>query len=469
MPYGGMGMEISAWLAQGARAVWGAPLILFISAFGIMMTLRLRCLQIRALPRALRLLFAPPDGAKGAVSAFGALSTSLAAMIGTGNIVGVATAVAAGGPGAVFWMLVAAFFGMITSYAEGLLAVKYRRVGADGRVLGGAFLYIERGMGRKFRPLARLFAVCGALAALLGIGTMAQVNGITGAFCDLFDPRGAWTLTLGGVTLSGGALAVAVVVTLVTGLIICGGIERIAKASTVVVPVMGALYVLGTLGVLIACAPRLPGALGAIVRGAFSPDAALGGAAGTMAASAIRMGVSRGIFSNEAGLGSSSIAAAAAKTQSPVEQGLCTMTGTFIDTIVLCTMTGLAIVVTGAHESGLSGVALTNLAYNRGLSMLPGMGKLIVSTALMLFATASILGWNYYGEQCVEYLAGRRMIPLYRAAYLAAVFFGAFFAVDTVWNLADILNGLMAFPNLIALYALSGVVLRESRRYFSSK
>lgn len=461
-------MGFSAWVEQASRMVWGVPLILVISVFGIYMTFRLRFLQVRHLPRALRLLFRTPNEESGAVSAFGALATSLAAMIGTGNIVGVATAVATGGPGAVFWMLIAAFFGMATSYAEGVLAVKYRTVAPDGHVLGGTFSYIERGMGRKFRPLAKLFAVCGASAAVLGIGTMTQVNGISGAFCDLFDPHGMWNLKIADFTVSGGALCVAIVVTLLAGIIIIGGIERISKVSTVVVPVMGLVYVLGTAGVLIACAPQLPDAAMTILHGAFSREAVAGGVSGTVVAAAIRMGVSRGIFSNEAGLGSASIAAAAAKARNPVEQGLCTMTGTFIDTIVLCTMTGLTIVVTGALDSGATGVALTNLAYNRGLYFLPGMGKLIVSTSLMLFAFASILGWNYYGEQCVEYLGGRGKIPLYRAAYLVAVFVGAFLEVDTVWNLSDVLNGLMAVPNLIALYALSEVVLFETKKYFAA-
>lgn len=460
-------MGFSAVVERINQMVWGAPLILAISLIGILLSFRLGFLQIRKLPQALRLLFRTPGDEAGAVSAFGALATSLAAMIGTGNIVGVATAIATGGPGAIVWMWIAAVFGMATSYAEGLLAVKYRSVSANGHVLGGAFYYIEKGMGKRFKPLAKLFAICGASAALLGIGTMTQVNGIANAFCDLFDPTGKWVIGTNAYQVSGGAAAVAIVVTILTGLIIFGGISRISSVATVVVPVMGMLYVVGTAGVLVAYADAIPGALKTIFAHAFTGQAMFGGFSGTVVAQAIRMGISRGIFSNEAGLGSASIAAAAAKTRHPAEQGMISMTGTFIDTVVLCTMTGIAIVVTGALDTGLTGVALTNVAYNRGLWFLPGMGKLVVSTSLMLFAFASVLGWNYYGEQCVEYLGGRRPLKIYRALYLAAVFIGCFLDIDVVWNVSDILNGLMAIPNLIALYALSGMVMKETQKFFA--
>ncbi|MEG2376990.1 MAG: sodium:alanine symporter family protein [Clostridia bacterium] len=461
-------MDFSAIIAGASRIIWGAPLIILISLVGIVFSFKLGFIQLRYLPRAFKLLLRRDDSEAGSISAFAALSTSLAAMIGTGNIVGVATAVVAGGPGAVFWMLIAAFFGMATSYAEGVLAIKYRRIAPDGHVLGGAFHYIERGMGRRFRFLAVLFAICGALAALLGIGTMTQVNGIASAARDLFDPSGAWILNIIGMDIHAVTLIVAIVVTALCGIIIFGGISRISSVATVVVPVMGTLYVVATLAVLVSMRARVPAAISEIISCAFTGRGPVGGVCGGRVANAIRIGVSRGIFSNEAGLGSASIAAAAAKARCPAEQGLVSMTGTFIDTIVLCTMTGIAIVVTGATDSGTTGVALTNIAYNRGLSFLPGIGGLVVSTALMLFAFTSILGWSYYGEQCLEYLGGRRPIRAYRVLYLVAIFLGCFLEVDVVWNLSDALNGLMAAPNLIALIALSGVVVAETRGYLNN-
>lgn len=459
---------LAEWVERVNDAIWGIPLILGISLVGIWLSMRLGFLQMRRLKLAFRLLLRPPDeNSQGAVSAFGALTTSLAAMIGTGNIVGVATALAAGGPGAIVWMMLAALFGMATTYAEGLLAVKYRRVDANGHVLGGAFLYIERGMGRRFRPLAKIFAVFGTAAALLGIGTMTQVNGIAGAFTDLVDAQGTWVLPWQGMRISVPTLICAVAVTILVGIIIFGGIKRIARVSEFVVPVMGTLYVLATVAVLVACAKDVPRAVLEIVSSAFTGQAAFGGFSGALVARAVRMGVARGIFSNEAGLGSASIAAAAARTKWPAEQGLISMIGTFIDTVVLCTMTGIAIVVSGALETGLTGVALTNAAYSAGFPFAPGLGKVIVSVSLMFFAFTSILGWNYYGEQCLEYLGGRNRLTVYRAFYLLAIFIGCFLEINLVWNISDIFNGLMALPNLIALIALSGVVVRETRRYFA--
>lgn len=414
-----------------SKIIWGLPLISAIFGLGIYLTFKLKFIQIRKLPQACRALF--KSSGEGSVPAFASLATSLAAMIGTGNIVGVATAVSLGGAGAIFWMIVAAFFGMTISYAEGYFAVKYRKIKNDGSVLGGAFMYIEKGMGSK--ALARIFALFVTVSALFGIGTMTQSNSISEAFCDLYR-------------FDGNTAIVAVVVTLLAGVILFGGIERISGVSTVVVPVMGMVYILGTLAVLVVYRAEIPRAIFEILSSAFDFKPIIGGGAGI----AIRMGISRGIFSNEAGLGSSSIAAASAKTESAHEQGLCTMIGTWIDTIILCTMTGLAIVVTGAHNTMLSGVTLTNFAYNAAL---PGFGKLIVSTSLILFSFASIIGWSFYGEQSVEYLFGKRGIPIYRTLYLIAVFCGGFVNMTTVWTIADICNGLMAVPNLIAVFYLS--------------
>jgi len=448
-------------------AVWGIPLIFAISLAGIKYTIGLGFIQLKKLPLAMKLLFNPPCTAvSGGVSTFGALATSLAAMIGTGNIIGVATAVASGGPGAIVWMLLASLSGMAVSYAEGFLAVKFRKRDENGNLLGGTFMYIERGMGARFRPLAKLFAVfCGA-AALLGMGTLTQVNGISSALVDLIDPREGYVLNISGIEIPAVKLVCAVCVTFLAGRVVLGGIDKISSVSERVVPIMGGVYIAATLAVLIACAPRLPHAISQILSCAFTGRAAIGGFCGSAVAHAVRMGVSRGIFSNEAGLGSASIASAAAKVNHPAEQGLVAMTGTFIDTTVLCTMTGLAIVASGAHASGLDGISLTNLAYSAGFPFAPWLGRGIVSAALILFAFASILGWSYYGEQCAEYLGGRRAVPIYRAMYLICVFSGCFLELELVWNVADILNGLMAVPNLIALFALYPLVKRETRKYF---
>lgn len=440
--------KLDAW-------IWGVPLIFALCAVGVYYSVKLRWIQVRALPKALKLLFASEQG-EGEVSRFGALATSLAAMIGTGNIVGVATAVGTGGAGALFWMWIAAFFGMATGYAEGVLAVKYRRKNENGQVLGGAFLYIERGMGRKFRPLAAMFALCGMTAAVFGIGTVTQMNGIAQAANQLLGTHQHPAVTV----LS------AVLVTSLAACVIYGGAGRISKVSSVVVPVMGCLFAAATVAVLVTHAEKIPSALREIVCSAFTGRAVLGGISGRAVMRAVRMGVSRGVFSNEAGLGSASIAAASATCTCPAEQGLVTMTGTFLDTIVLCTMTGLAIVVTGAHNVlPNGGVRLTELAYDMGMGFLPGLGSSVVSLSLILFAFASVIGWNFYGEKCAEYLGGRKLVSVYRVLFCTVLFCGAFLESDLVWNLSDCLNGLMAVPNLIALAALSGVVVRETKRY----
>ncbi len=450
------------------NAVWGIPLILAISFVGIKFTLGLRFVQFKKIWLAIKLLFVSDAGGEsGSVSRFGALATSLAAMIGTGNIIGVATAVFSGGAGAIVWMLATSLLGMAISYAEGFLAVRFRRVDRKGNVLGGAFMYIELGMGRRFIPLAKAFALfCGA-AAILGMGTLTQVNAIASAASDLIDVKGVYTVSLFGFDIPTVKLICALVITFLAGKIVFGGIESISQVSERIVPIMGGLYIVATLAVLICCADKIPTAVVEIISSAFTGRAAFGGFCGAAVARAMRMGVARGVFSNEAGLGSASIAAASARVSHPAEQGLISMVGTFIDTTVLCTMTGVAIVVSGALESGLNGVALTNLAYSAGFPFAPWLGRGIVSASLMLFAFASVLGWNYYGEQCAEYLAGARAIKPYRVLYLIAVFIGCFLELELVWNIADILNGLMAVPNLIALIALYPIVKRETRKYFA--
>lgn len=451
--------------------VWGIPLIVLIIGCGILMTIRVRGIQVRKLGTALRYMFKDEEGAQGEVSSFAALCTALSATIGTGNIVGVATAIAAGGPGALLWMEVAAFFGMATKYAEGLLAVKYRVTDSHGHLLGGPFYYIENGMGAKWKWLAKLFAVFGLLAGVMGIGTITQINGITSAANGFFDPEKAHTVSLFGMDYTYTQIIVGLVIAVFVALIIIGGIKRIASVSEIIVPVMVVAYVVCCLTILFTHVTEIPSAIVTIVKGAFGIRPMVGGAAGTIIMLAVKNGVARGIFSNEAGLGSAPIAAAAAKTQEPARQGLVTMTGTFIDTIIVCTMTGLAIVISGCTETNpeLQGVEITNAAFRYGLPFPEKVTSFILMMCLVFFAFTTILGWNYYSERCLSYLTGssERAAKIYRVVYVLAVFIGPYLTVEAVWNIADIFNGLMALPNIIALIALSGVVAAETRDYLA--
>lgn len=458
--------ELIKWIDD---AVWGLPLIIMIMATGIFLTIRLGLLQIRHLGKALKFMVQNEDGGDGEVSSFGALCTALSATIGTGNIVGVATAIAAGGPGALFWMVVAALFGMATKYAEGLLAIKYRTIDAEGHVLGGPFYYIENGMGKNFRWLAKIFAFFGACVGLLGIGTFTQVNGIASATKNFFDPQMQMTVNLFGNTYSWITVITCLILTVVVGLVVLGGIKRIAKVSEIVVPFMAILYVAFALLILIFNVTKIPMAISLIVKSAFTGSALAGGVMGTMIV-AMQKGIARGIFSNEAGLGSAPIAAAAAQTKEPVRQGLVSMTGTFIDTVVICSMTGISIVLTGAWQiEGLQGVEITSAAFRAGLPFPGEVSAFILMLCLTFFAFTTILGWDYYGERCVEYLFNRNknVVTGYRWLYILAVFIGPYMTVEAVWNIADIFNALMALPNLIALIVLNGVVVRETKKYFS--
>lgn len=374
----------------------------------------------------------------------------------------------AGGPGALFWMILAAFFGMATKYAEGLLAIKYRTIDEKGHVLGGPFYYIENGMGRKWRPLAKIFAFFGAGVGLFGIGTFTQVNGISGAVKNFFDPNNAHMISLFGKDYSYMVLVASVIITVCVAAVVLGGIKRIAAVSQVVVPFMAVAYVLAALSIIIFNIQEVPAAIALVVKSAFGVKAMAGGALGTMLA-AMQSGVARGIFSNEAGLGSAPIAAAAAQTKEPVRQGLVSMTGTFIDTIVICTMTGLSIVISGTWNVGLEGVEVTTKAFQMGMPFPPVVPSFILMLCLVFFAFTTILGWNYYGERCLEYLTNGRMkiVMGYRYLYILAVFIGPFMTVEAVWKIADIFNALMALPNLIALAALSPVVIAETKAYFN--
>lgn len=452
--------------------IWGTPMIVLILFTGILLTLRTGFVQVLRLPKALRFMVQNEEGGEGEVTSFGALCTALSATIGTGNIVGVATAICAGGPGALFWMWLAAFFGMATKYAECLLAIKYRTIDEKGHVLGGPFYYIERGMGKSWTWLAKLFALFGAGAGLLGIGTVTQVNGIAGAVERLFDPEKAHiAFTVGEYSYTWALTITAVLAAIFTAAVIIGGIKRISTVAQLIVPFMAVFYIVVCVTILIVNASAIPAAFESIFAGAFTGTAAVGGFAGAVMKEAIQKGVARGIFSNEAGLGSAPIAAAAASTKSCVRQGLVSMTGVFIDTIIICTMTGLAIVLTGAwHQEGLEGVAVTSYAFSHGMSFAPFIGQVCVTLSLVFFAFTTILGWDYYAERCVEYLTNGKMgvVKVYRYLWILAVLVGPFLALDVVWDIADALNGLMAFPNLIALLALSGVVAKESKDYFKT-
>ena len=455
--------------------VWGVPMLILIMGTGILLTIRLGVLQFRKLGLALRYMVKNEDGGTGEVSSFGALCTAMAATVGTGNIVGVAGAVAAGGPGALFWMFVAACFGMATKYAEGLLAVKYRSIDKDGHVLGGPFYYIEKGVGEKWKWLpswkwlAKIFAIFGIGAGLLGIGTITQVNGVATAVENFFDPtQSNIAFTIGENSYTWAVAITAVVVSVVTALVVIGGIKRIASVTTIIVPFMAILYVVVCVAILVLNITKLPAIIVEIVESAFGLRAAAGGALGALFI-AMQKGVARGVFSNEAGLGSAPIAAAAAKTNEPVRQGLVSMTGTFIDTIIICMMTGFAILATGAHTTGAEGAAMTAFAFGEGLPWSAQVGSFVLMLCLAFFAFTTILGWDYYSERCLEYLSNRNMtvVKCYRWLYIFAVLIGPFLTFEAVWTIADIFNGLMAIPNLIALVALSGVVAYETKSYFN--
>ena len=443
------------FLDQLDSFVWGPPLLTLLVGTGILLTLRLKLIQFSKLPKAFKLIFKAENEGDGDISSFGALCTALAATVGTGNIIGVATAISAGGPGALFWMWLAAFFGMATKYAEGVLAIKYRQVDQQGNISGGPMYYIVNGMGQKFKPLAVFFAFSGVLVALLGIGTFTQVNAISSSIQN---------------TLQIPAQAVGIILAILVAIITFGGITSISKVAEKVVPVMAGTYIIICLFILMANDQSILPAFELIFKSALTPSAAMGGFAGASVAMAIRNGIARGVFSNESGLGSAPIAAAAAKTEWAAEQGLISMTGTFIDSILICTLTGLSLMVTGAWTiPGLAGGALTEIAFNSILPTVGGipLGSLLLMICLSLFAFTTILGWNYYGERCCEFLFGVKSIKPYRIVFVMMVGLGAFLQLDAIWLIADIVNGLMALPNLIAIIALSGVVVAETKRYFN--
>ncbi|ODQ01204.1 alanine/glycine:cation symporter family protein [Salinivibrio sp. DV] len=443
--------DIPSLLATIDDWIWGPPLLLLLTGTGLFFTVRLGFIQLRRLPFALKQIFKPADAStQGDVSGFAALCTALSATIGTGNIIGVATAIALGGPGALFWMWLAAFLGMATKYAECLLAVKYRETDHKGNMLGGPMMYLSKGAGQPL--LAKLFALFGLGVACFGIGTFPQVNAISSAATHLFNIP---------------TVAVAGILTVLVALVTIGGVKSISAVAAKIVPVMAVFYVVACLWVLGANIEQLPHAVALVFESAFTGMAATGGFAGAGMMLAIQAGIARGVFSNESGLGSAPIAAAAAKTDSCVEQGLVSMTGTFIDTLVICTMTGLTLILTQSWSGELAGAAMTSHAFAVGMES--SIGPMLVNIGLLFFAFTTILGWHYYGERCVAYLFGKRAIYLYKLIFIGLIASGSFIHLNTIWILADIVNGLMAIPNLIGLLLLRHVVINETRTYFNQE
>lgn len=436
-------------LSQLDSFVWGPPLLVLLVGTGIYLSLRLGLLQILKLPKAIKLIFKADNKGQGDISSFAALATALAATVGTGNIVGVATAIKLGGPGALFWMWVAAFFGMATKYAEGVLAIKYRTKDANGEIAGGPMYYILNGMGKRWRPLAVAFSIFGVMVALFGSGTFTQVNSITESLNNAvgLSPK-----------------VISPILAIIVAIIIFGGIQSISKVSEKIVPFMATIYILAALIILAFNWKFIIPSILLIIKSAFSGQAATGGFLGATTMVAIQAGIARGVFSNESGLGSAPIAAAAAKTEEPVEQGLVSITGTFIDTIIICSLTGLTIIVTGSWSSNLNGATLTQSAF---ATVFGQFGTYALTVSLILFAFTTILGWGYYGERCFEFLFGTPAIMIYRLIFVAMVALGGFLKLEVIWVIADIVNGLMAIPNLVALLALSPVIIKETRRYFS--
>jgi AGCS family alanine or glycine:cation symporter len=441
---------INNLVGQVNGIVWGPLMLVLILGTGLFLTIGLKFMPLRHIGYGFKMLWqGRHSDQEGDITPFNALMTSLSATIGTGNIAGVGTAIALGGPGAVFWMWCTALVGMATKYAEAVLAVNYREVDENGNHVGGPMYYIKNGLGAKWKWLGVAFAVFGAIAGF-GIGNMVQSNSVAAAMNS---------------NLGVPPLATGLVMAVVVFAVLIGGIQRIAQVAGKLVPLMAIAYVGGGLIVILANITEVPAALGLIVTQAFTPTAATGGFAGAAVMVAIQMGVARGIFSNEAGLGSAPIAHAAAKTDDPVRQGTVAMLGTFIDTLIVCTITALVIVMTGMWSSGESGAALSSAAFGEGL---PGFGQWIVTFGLMIFAFTTVMGWSVYGERCVEFLFGVKAILPFRILWVLAIPLGATVKLAFVWLLADTLNALMAIPNLIALLLLGPVVFRLTREYFAT-
>lgn len=435
-----MGAWFTDLTAQLSSFVWGLPLIIFLVGTGLFLTIRISFFSFRMLPHSLKMAFTKQDDkSEGDISHFQALMTALAATVGTGNVVGVATAVVLGGPGAVFWMWITALVGMATKYSEGILGVKYRQKNDKGEMSGGPMYYLEHGLGQKW--LGVLFAFFAVFAAIFGIGNMIQANAASGVALDVFSVP-TWVTGL--------------VMAILVGLVLIGGVKSIGRTAGILVPFMVVFYLIAGVAILILHFDQVPAAFGLIFTDAFTGQAVAGGAIGTV----IRMGVARGLFSNEAGLGTGGIAAASARTDVPARQALVSMTQVFIDTIVVCTITGVSLTMADLYGTGPEGAALTAQSFEM---LLPGVGNYVIAITLLTFIFSTILGWGYFGEKCFTYLVGDKFTYLYRVIFVLAIIPGATMSLQTVWNLGDIFNALMAVPNLIGLIGLSGVVVAETK------
>lgn len=460
------------WIEE--NIVWGIPLIVLILIVGIVLTFKLRFIQVRHLGKSLKYMVKNDENGSGEVSSFGALCISMAATLGTGKIIGVATAIALGGPGALFWMILAAIFGMATKYAEGFLAIRYRKVASDGTVIGGPFTYIEEGMGHKWKWLAVLFALFGALAGALGIGTMTQMNSITESVNSVImastDIENIKMVSLFNIQIPLIVLIVAIIVTIISAFAVIGGISRISSVSVILVPFMAIGYFLACIAIIIFNIKSVPSAFVTIFKSAFSFKSVTGAVGGYGMMMAMRQGISKGIFSNEAGLGSAPIALSSAQTNDPVRSGLVCMSGTFIDTMVLCLTIGLGIVITGTYQTA-EGINITINAFSEGLNISTLASSIIVLASIATFAFTTIIGWNVYGEKCVAYLFNNNKIAIliYKIIYIICVAIAPFLTLDFIWTLSSVFNGLMALPNLVALLFLSPIIAKETKRYFNNE
>jgi len=443
--------RITEFLEAASKLIWGPITLALLLIVGVYLSFGLRLVTWRKIPTAFKLLSQGrvADKSDGEIPPFQALMTALSATVGTGNIAGVATAIALGGPGAIFWMWITAAFGMATKYAEAVLAVKYRSTDESGQFVGGPMYYIRNGLGQRWSWLGWLFALFGMLAAF-GIGNLVQSNSVTHAL------QTAWSIPF---------WLIAVVMTGLTASVILGGVKRIAEVASFLVPVMAGVYLTGALYIIVIHSAEVPAVVQLVISNAFNGTAAIGGFAGASMWAAIRFGVARGVFSNEAGLGSAAIAHAAAKTNDPVKQGFIAMLGVFIDTLIICSMTALVILLSGLWNSGKTGAMLSVWAFQAGWQG----GGLVVAFGLCVFAFTTILGWSYYGERCAQYLFGRRIILPYRLLWIAMIPIGTYGKLEFIWLLSDVMNGMMALPNLIALVVLSPVVFKITHKYLQSE
>ena len=459
---------INSFLTTVDNLVWGVPLMVLIMAGGILLTARLGLLQIRRLPLALKWMFKNEEEGDGEISSFAALCTALSATIGTGNIVGVATAVCAGGPGALFWMILAAFFGMATKFSEGLLAVKYRVVAEDGHSLGGPFYYIEKGMGTKWKWLAKIFAFFGVCVGLFGIGTFSQVNGISSAVQNFFDPNKSNCVNIPFLGEYSWAVVISsLILAACVAAILIGGLKRIATVSQIIVPFMAVIYLIFSVALILLNITEIPAAIVTVVKGAFNPSAVTGGVIGSFFLS-MKKGVSRGIFSNEAGLGTGSIAHACADTSKPVKQGMFGIFEVFADTIVICTLTALVILVSGVpvNYGAAAGAELTISGFTATYG---GWVSIFTAVAMCCFAFSTIIGWGLYGARCIEFLFSAKVIRPFMIAYSLVAILGATVNLGLLWSIAETFNGLMAIPNLIGVFLLSGTAITLTKEYFAQK